>query len=196
MHHRNIYIHIYNILETFIHPSIHPHTLQRHLHTHIPMPQGHPHTHVPQRITHTHTIWISTHIHTTGAQQRYLHTYLRDIYTHQAQRRDVHTHRHQYYLLQREETPQHLTVHINVDTQTHTIICTLPPGFSWIETSQALTFTQICKLPKSPQASLCQKHFWNGPDLEERRAGLYPPGSTGEADGVRAGALQTLEVTE
>ena len=41
--------------------------------------------------THSHHRGVYTNIHSTGAQQRRLHIYLRDI-THQAQYSDVHTH--------------------------------------------------------------------------------------------------------
>lgn len=62
--------------------------------------------------------------------------------------------------------------------QTRMTVCMLPMGT--LTNRQAyhvyiLAHTQICKLPQIPQANVCQKYFWNGPDLEERRAGLYLP---------------------
>lgn len=88
---------------------------------------------------------------------------------------------------QREETPQHLIVHINVNKQTYTTIRFPSPGAPLTDTSHALTCTPLdSDPPESPQAGSQSRYFWNGPDLGERRGRSVPArlGRRGSCVGV------------
>lgn len=152
-------------------------------------------SHIIGNNTRSHTIGRYIHIHAPHRHHKNVYTHISETVTYMKYNTGMsHTHTHTH-LLQREDVPQHLTAHINVNSQTHTTIYLPCPGpHKQTDHMCMLAHTQVVNPQRAPQLACVRSISGMAQTWKREGACLYLPGLAGEADGVRVESLQTLEI--